>query len=153
MNRRTFLGRLVAVLGAACVVKHEIALPARSLLNPVGSLFNPKADLATQYREGISIRFIRGFDIAKFDTPTRLDAFIVQPQLEPVLMCTCADWLTCDHPWPALLPLVDWYENDDADAYIAAHHAERQRIAAAMTPPPGRTGKTLSTGNWCGTQL
>ena len=28
--------------------------------------------------------------------------FKIEPVREPIIMCSCEDWLTCAHPWPAM---------------------------------------------------
>jgi hypothetical protein len=139
MNRRTFLGRLVAFVGLLPFVrlKPDPRLPA--ITAPARGLFNPSADVARQYREGIGIRFVKGFDIDVDKRPTRLDTYAFHPDAfelamapfdqQQVAMCTCADWLTCAHPWPALVP-------------------DQTHVVRV-----GLSGKSMSTGNWCGTPL
>jgi hypothetical protein len=54
VNRRAFLAKLGAVVAATVAAPHLPAAPAPP--SPVYGLFNPRIDIARQYREGILSR-------------------------------------------------------------------------------------------------
>lgn len=54
-------------------------------LDAVRGLFNPPADIARQYREGLSLRVAHGFDAAQW--PCRIDVVYGWATLRPELAC------------------------------------------------------------------
>lgn len=77
INRRRFLATLGAGLAAAVAPWR----PIRPAAPAVSTLFNSSADVARAYSEGISIRFVRGFDIQAAQSVHRFDALVGAPAL------------------------------------------------------------------------
>lgn len=49
------------------------------------------------------------------------------PHPDPVLMCGCADWLTCEHPWPVLFPTELLYRAKQGWNVIEGDHFTTDR--------------------------